>query len=513
MVRGAENWRLARLLGPAAVTAALLLSAPAALAADTYVNDGGSGLLCTLAAPCDSVSDAVGLSGPGDTTFVDDGTYNENVTLIEDRKLVHQEFDTGDGTGLALIDGGVGNGVTVAGDSEGALVEGFTLRGGNLALSVQASATIRDNIFDQALPAAAGPNVQLSNGSPTLEDNEFTDPDPSTEQTGVTAPSQASPVIRGNAFSGFQESVRITGGTALVTQNEITGIDGGDFTNANGIYVQEASPTISRNEIGPAEPSTTAARGVDVSGGAPGPPLTAPTMIRNTISGVLNGVFTNSTDMVSLNDDVIADNAGTGLFAGTGSTVALNNATVVGNGASEVRRLNAGLTIDSSIVGDNGVDSSGSTLGGCQFSFSRGPTPSSDPCDTWVTAADPGFVDAPSGDYHLLASSPLIDMGNPAAPVAPNDSDMDGEDRAIDFDGACPLDSVRDIGADELQATEPFCPPAPTPPAPKKKKCKRKKKGKAAAANDSAHPPANPSTVFFGLMRGANACRPKRLPA
>lgn len=57
--------------------------------------------------------------------------------------------------------------------------------------------------------------------------------------------------------------------------------------------------------------------------------------------------------------------------------------------------------------------------------------------------ADPKFVDAPNGDYHLAAGSPAIDTGNSSPPVAASlfEKDVEGDVRVS---GASP-----DIGADE----------------------------------------------------------------
>jgi len=45
--------------------------------------------------------------------------------------------------------------------------------------------------------------------------------------------------------------------------------------------------------------------------------------------------------------------------------------------------------------------------------------------------ADPCFVDAENGDYHLLASSPCIDAGDPNYIAEPNETDLDGNPRVI----------------------------------------------------------------------------------
>jgi hypothetical protein len=79
-------------------------------------------------------------------------------------------------------------------------------------------------------------------------------------------------------------------------------------------------------------------------------------------------------------------------------------------------------------------------------------------------AADPGFVNGFSGNYHLLKSSPLVDAGDPAEPQG---LDMDGHPLVMDgnLDGT----ARRDIGAYEVDGPLPADPPAPgggdTPPS------------------------------------------------
>src|SRR4029079_4690098 len=62
----------------------------------------------------------------------------------------------------------------------------------------------------------------------------------------------------------------------------------------------------------------------------------------------------------------------------------------------------------------------------------------------------PLYVDAGNGNFHLSANSPLLDLGDPAAPAIGR-TDFDGDARAIDATPACmPLVPRRDIGFDEF---------------------------------------------------------------
>ncbi|MBU0639674.1 MAG: hypothetical protein KKB50_12480 [Planctomycetes bacterium] len=61
---------------------------------------------------------------------------------------------------------------------------------------------------------------------------------------------------------------------------------------------------------------------------------------------------------------------------------------------------------------------------------------------------DPLLVDPANDDYHLAASSPCIDTGDPNFVAAPDETDMDGEYRL--WDGDSVLGARVDMGADEF---------------------------------------------------------------
>ncbi len=77
------------------------------------------------------------------------------------------------------------------------------------------------------------------------------------------------------------------------------------------------------------------------------------------------------------------------------------------------------------------------------------------------TNADPMFVNAATGDYHLLPNSPCINAGINAAGALPSDVDLDGKPRFVDacsiaLAGPSNLPAV-DIGAYEFQFAVPDC--------------------------------------------------------
>lgn len=74
---------------------------------------------------------------------------------------------------------------------------------------------------------------------------------------------------------------------------------------------------------------------------------------------------------------------------------------------------------------------------------------------------DPAFRNAAGGDYRLMAGSPVVDHGDPAA--AGPTADLDGQARVVDGDGNGT--AVRDMGAYELSVVPVPVVPAPVAPA------------------------------------------------
>lgn len=90
--------------------------------------------------------------------------------------------------------------------------------------------------------------------------------------------------------------------------------------------------------------------------------------------------------------------------------------------------------------------------------------------------ADPGFVSPGTGDYHLLPTSPLIDIGDPAGPFV-GLLDLDGQSRFLPGAAACPgATGRRDVGADEFAGAAVLDCAAPDTTASGKKVVRSKKK-------------------------------------
>ena len=121
------------------------------------------------------------------------------------------------------------------------------------------------------------------------------------------------------------------------------------------------------------------------------------------------------------------------MFPGRTATISINSSILEGSTTSLFRSGSAGGTAQLSTRYSNYSPTVVSTGGGA---LTQGPG---------ITAhADPGFVNAAGGDYHLRTGSPLLDLGDPAALLAgESTTDLDGNPRVVR--------GRRDVGAFELQ--------------------------------------------------------------
>jgi hypothetical protein len=446
---------------------AVLGTLPAVAAADTFADASrpdNTGDCLTRATACKTISGvdgALAKASAGSTVHVEPGTYVENVVLPGGISLV---ADSGDPTiapvaGIALqVTGG----------------PAVTIRG----------LTFSSNVANQ-------PELVLRDGagSVIVRDNTFIDPRPtsSDNQVGIRTTSHGAPEITGNGFSSLVNAVQVlspaTGvpGTPLIAGNTIRGV------HDNGIGISVASGGSVQSVSGPTTvilaanlihfPGAGQSIGVQlIDGGAfganPGALTAGLTMVGNRIFGGTDGVqVLGAQAPVTLFGDVIAHTGdpvtgGTAIQAaavnGIGGDLAVTNADLVNNLNLAAELQDDHLTLDSSIVSEP-IFTQGTA--GCTILFSAGSSTSGGSCQTFQTKEAPSFVDAAADDFHLTSTgnAALIDQGNPAAPPA-GATDFDGDPRAIDADGVCPLDPVRDIGADELNPGIPICAPSGVPP-------------------------------------------------
>ena len=452
---------------------ALAFAPAAASAADSFAdasrpNDNGDCLTPTTA--CRTLNGALAKASPGSTVRVEPGTYMENVTLSGGISLVAA-------SGNPVIDPPAGVGVAVTG---GPSVE---LRGLTFAL---------DEGDEPALLLGDGA------GSVTVTEDSFIDRTPATSgQVGIRTTSKGAPAITDNSFqflAGIQGgAIEVLApaagvpGTPRISENLISGTS--DF--GAGILVHSGD---SEEVTGP-----TSALVVEnlISGGAddsigvlvndfgsavdvPSLPGAGVTMVRNRILGGGDGLLDFAGRApVTLFGDVIARTGSATVSphpaieaaanASLGGDVTVTNADIIDNSDPAIELFDGHLSLDSSIVTRSilSIDPEGGPPN-CTITFSAGPTTSGDACQTFQAKLPSRFIEQDNTDFHLNPGldGALIDHGNPATPP-PGATDIDGQPRSIDGDGACPLSPVRDIGADEFNPGIPTCSPSVvTPPPP-----------------------------------------------
>jgi hypothetical protein len=456
-----------RLAFAAGVTLSALALPASALGADAFVDaETGSGSVCTQVAPCATVANGITAAGTNDDVFVDDSaaSYAENLTLSDGKSLRAQNF-TGGSEGATIIDGGATNGISIS--AAAGTIQGFTLRSDQHAVSIvgAGSATITGNTFDEPENIGFADVNAGSVATIVISGNTFTNSTSGALDNGVGVNSGADPTISGNTFTGFDFAVNAAGDGAnpTIENNTITGGEG-DHSLASSISVNDdASATVTGNTV---QLPDGGGRGIHVQETTATAEDTSATLERNRVLGFATGVeVEDTTGAVTLEGDLITGSLDglltqdLGTLGADQADVTVTNVTFAAND-SDISITDADLTLDSSILEDD-VSRLGSTET-CTMTFSRGPTTTGDACETFQTAADPGFVGG--GNFHLAAGSAMVDAGNPAPPVAT--VDLDGDPRELDgnLDGT----ARRDIGADECvpDCRAPSPPPSPGPPEP-----------------------------------------------
>jgi hypothetical protein len=217
---------------------------------------------------------------------------------------------------------------------------------------------------------------------------------------GVVIPSAAgSPsvaLVRATVSSNPGGGISASGGTLSVTQSKIINNSGG------GLLISSAQFTIVNNFIAG-------------NGGS------APT---NTVGGVDFSIVSSAGNQFDFN------------------TVTANSGASNVNSGVNCGTVTVALPLRNNIIYGNLVSGAGAQLGGgggeCAATYSDiGPIAVA---GSGNIDADPAFVNAGQGDYHITASSPCKDSADPAATL---DIDIDGDTR--------PQGPARDIGADEYK--------------------------------------------------------------
>lgn len=251
---------------------------------------------------------------------------------------------------------------------------------------------------------------------------------------------------RGFIFQHGETATSVLEGVTITRGATLTGAVADQF-NGGGILCTSSSPTIrdcvlSNNDA--------ACWGGGICCTHASPIITGCTIVGNTTGDEGGGVFAWNNSYPTIRNTVIAynvaDSIGGGIlnFGGAGFTV--ENCTIYGNEASWGAGMYAPLgVISNSIVRGNisrngGREIEGGTVNVSYSNVQGGWT------GTGNIDADPLFVDAANGDFHLTADSPCVDAGNPAATYPAGSVDMDNEMRVW----AAGSSQVVDMGADEF---------------------------------------------------------------
>jgi hypothetical protein len=386
-----------------------------------------------------TIQAAIDAAVAGDTVSVSAGTYLERIDFHA-KAITVQSVS---GAGSTIIDGG-GAGVVVtinANTGETPVLRGFTVRNGGSS-----------GFPDGAIDTSGGPALIESN---TITGNHFCD-------NGAVEASFSAATIRNNVISQNSQQgcsggvggagVTVRGaGTVQVLNNTITGnVD--NSADGGGIALFAAgTPTINGNVISN-----------NVSGAAGG----GISLVNQSDASITNNVIygnqasqgggiywlvpSGARGPFVFNNTIAGNQANNGLAVyadGFDQQASLTNNILVGNGTAAVVECGSLNDPYPPIIRFNDVRNEGT---GARYTGLCTD-------QTGVNgniSADPLFVGAAAGNYHIQQGSPAVDAGTNAGAPA---TDIDGDPRPLDGNG----DGIAivDMGADELVPTGDVTPP------------------------------------------------------
>ena len=383
--------------------------------------------------PGQSIQAAINDADDGDEIEVASGTYNEAINFNGKAVRLYSI----DGPEVTTIDAsGLETSVVACINSEDAntVLEGFTITGGYSTYgggmyNLESNSTVINCTFTGNTSAGGG-GMYNSVSSPTVTDCTFSG-NSAISYGGGMYNNNSSPTVINCTFSGNSSASDSGGMYNLDSSPTVTNCTfSGNSAGWNGGGMHNQNQTINNTTV---TNCTFIGNTATNNGGGMYNSVSSPTMTNCTFRG--NTATNNGGGMYNFSGSQTLTNC---TFSG-------NSATTYGGGMyNEI----SSSTVTNCILWGNSPDeiynnSSSPTVTYCdvQGGYGEGEGNNID--------ADPCFLDAASGDFHLLYGSPCIDAGTNSAPSLPA-TDFEGDTRIING-------SV-DMGVDEY-----VCDPAILP--------------------------------------------------